>query len=275
MNLPFLALNGLDYHFEVAGEGPALLLLHGFTGALVNWSPHLPHFARRYTTVAVDLPGHGQTGLPAHPARYGHAPVGADLVALMERLGFQRFSLMGYSMGGRLALAMALKYPQRLRALLLESASPGLQDARERAARRRQDEALARRIEREGVRRFVTGWEQLPLFASQRVLPAERRARLREQRLMNSAPGLAGSLRGAGTGVQPSYWPQLPQLCVPTLLLTGALDAKFCTIADGMVAANPSFQAQHIANAGHCTHLEQPQWFRQAVLDFLDRAGAT
>jgi len=123
MNLPFLALNGLDYHFEVAGEGPALLLLHGFTGALVNWSPHLPHFARRYTTVAVDPPGHGQTGLPAHPARYGHAPVGADLVALMERLGFQRFSLMGYSMGARLALAMALKYPQRLRAPLLASAA--------------------------------------------------------------------------------------------------------------------------------------------------------
>ena len=116
-----------------------------------------------------------------------------DLASLMAHLGLHRFHLLGYSMGGRMALALTLAQPQRLRALVLESASPGIADAGERAARRLQDESLARHIELEGVRNFVAYWEQLPMFASQRQLPAEIRRMVREQRLKNSARGLAGS----------------------------------------------------------------------------------
>ena len=172
-----------------------------------------------------------------------------------------------------MALALALAQPQRLCALVLESASPGLADAGERAARRRQDESLARHIELEGVRNFVAYWEQLPMFASQRQLTAEIRRKVREQRLKNSARGLADSLRGAGTGAQASYWSQLPQLRIPTLLLTGALDTKFCAVAARMAAANSGFRLQQIVDAGHCIHLERPQHFQRAVLDFLNVAG--
>ena len=267
--MPFLSVNGLDYRYTLAGTGPGLLLLHGFTGSLESWSPHIPCLARHFSTVVVDLPGHGRTRAPADPSRYGHAPVSADLVTLMARLGYPEFNLLGYSMGGRLSLSLAMQYPQHLRALILESASPGLSDAGERAARRQQDEALAQRIERDGVASFVDFWERLPLFASQRSLPAERRESLRELRLGNRPSGLAASLRGAGTSAQPSHWPHLLQLNIPTLLLSGALDRKFCEIARSMVASNPGFQWHQFAAAGHCINLELPQRFRQIVLDFL------
>lgn len=271
--MPFLSIDDLDYHFEVTGSGPTLLLLHGFTGSLTNWAPHIPCFMRRFTTVSVDLPGHGLTRTPDAPARHPHEHVSQDLVSLMEQLGAQRFHLLGYSMGGRLALALALGHPERLRSLVLESASPGLPTAAERSARRQQDEALARRIEKDGVSAFVACWEQLSLFASQQRLPAEQQTALRQQRLRNKARGLADSLRGAGAGAQPSFWPQLTSLRVPVLLLTGALDVKYCAVAGKMIAANPRFRAQQIENAGHCIHLEQPKLFQNAVLNFLGDAG--
>ena len=271
--MSFLEINGLRYHYQQAGRGPALLLLHGFTGSLVNWAPQLPHFASHFTTISVDLPGHGLTQAPIDPERYRHELVISDLDSIMVQLGFDRFHILGYSMGGRLALALALTLPLRLRALVLESASPGLADCNERAARRRQDESLARRIERKGMSDFVTYWEQLPLFASQKRLSAESRSSLREQRMANRVCGLAGSLRGSGTGSQPSYWSQLPQLHIPTLLLAGSLDTKFCSVSAQMAEANSSFRAQRLDDAGHCIHLEQPHLFRRAVMDFLNEAG--
>ncbi len=271
--MPFLSINGLDYHIKQTGSGPALLLLHGFTGSLTNWAPHIPCFSRHFTTVSVDLPGHGLTGTPDAPARHRHEQVSSDLVAILEQLGLHRFHLLGYSMGGRLALSLALANPERLHSLVLESASPGLPTAAERSARRQQDEAVARRIEQDGVSTFVAHWEQLPLFANQQQLPADQQTALRQQRLRNSARGLADSLRGAGTGAHPSNWPQLASLGVPALLLTGALDVKFCAVADKMVAANLWFRAHRIENAGHCIHLEQPKLFQNAVLNFLNETG--
>lgn len=262
-------VNGLNYHFEVTGSGPPLLLLHGFTGSLCTWAELAPALSERMTIVAVDLPGHGRSDAPARSGRYAQGQVSADLVELMDACGRRRFHLLGYSMGGRQALALAQGHPERIQSLVLESASPGLATEAERAARRCQDEALARQIEREGVEHFVRRWERLPLFASQRRLPADTRAELRRQRMHNRSAGLAGSLRGAGAGAQQPYWHRLSQLTAPTLLLTGALDAKFCAIARRMRAANPAFGHSEVAGAGHCVHLEQPRQFQRLVLDFL------
>ena len=234
-------------------------------------TPFLTAFGTHFTTVAVDLPGHGRSDVPADLSRFGHDAVSADLVTIMEHLGYQQFATLGYSMGGRLALALALEYPHKVSALVLESASPGLPTDAERRARRRQDEALARQIEAEGVCRFVRYWEDLPLFTSQQGLTDGQRAALRRQRLRNSAAGLAGSLRAAGTGSQPSYWGLLPRLTAPTLLLTGALDSKYCAIARKMKSANPGLTVRQVEAAGHCIHLEQPLRFQRAALDFLIR----
>ncbi|MCY4526838.1 MAG: 2-succinyl-6-hydroxy-2,4-cyclohexadiene-1-carboxylate synthase [Anaerolineaceae bacterium] len=267
--MPHCTVNGLNYHFHCEGDGPPLLLLHGFTGSHASWLRIVRGFAEHFLTIAVDLPGHGRSDSPVDPLRYRHERVSADLVALMAHCGHSRFHLLGYSMGGRLALALVLFFPQKVAALVLESASPGLATAVERARRREQDERIARKIETEGVRRFVQYWEQLPLFASQGRLPAAEQRSLRQQRLRNSAAGLAASLRGAGTGTQKSLWSQIPQLKTPALLVCGELDSKFCDIARRMAAANPALQMQQVAGAGHCIHLEQPQSFARTVQDFL------
>ncbi|MCE2490395.1 MAG: alpha/beta fold hydrolase, partial [Anaerolineae bacterium] len=157
--MPHCTVNGLKYHFHCEGAGPPLLLLHGFTGSHASWEHQVPTFAKHFLTIAVDLPGHGKSDAPEDPFRYRHERVSADLVALMARCGHSRFRLLGYSMGGRLALALALFFPQKVAAVVLESASPGLATAAERARRREQDERLARKIEAEGVRRCVQYWE--------------------------------------------------------------------------------------------------------------------
>lgn len=267
-------LNGLDYYVEVAGSGPPLVLLHGFTGSAASWASHLDTFAREFTCVTVDLPGHGDTEAPADPARYAMERVVEDLVELCTRLGIARAAWLGYSMGGRLALGVGVLAPQVVTALVLEGAAPGLDDPAERAARVASDEALATRLEREGLVPFIDFWERLPLFATQARLPEERRAILRQQRLLNNPLGLANSLRGMGQGAQPAFRDRLGAVRAPALLLAGEEDAKFRALAAEMAAAMPNARAATIPGAGHAAHFEQPGQFDALVLDFLRAQGA-
>lgn len=266
--MPTRMLNGQPYFFEVTGSGPPLLLLHGFTGGAANWRPLLPTFAAHFRVVTVDLLGHGRSAQPADPARYRMPHAAADLVALLDALELERAHVLGYSMGGRLALYTAVHFPQRITSLVLESSSPGLATEAERAARRAQDEALADWIEAHGIAAFVDRWEQLPLWASQARLPQEQRAALRAQRLQNSPTGLANSLRGMGTGAQPNLWPWLPELDLPVLLLAGALDDKFVAIGREMAADLPRARLEIVPDAGHTLHWERPLAFSQIVLEF-------
>lgn len=259
----------LSYHVEVYGAGEPLLLLHGFTGSTQSWHELVPQLSAAFQLILVDLPGHGTSATPDDPARCTLPAVAADLCAILAQRQALPAHVLGYSMGGRLALYMALHTPQCLRSLIVESGSPGLPTEAERAARRADDEALAQRIERAGIAAFVDEWERLPLWASQRALPSATRQHLREQRLHNSALGLASSLRGMGTGAQPSLWDELPRLTVPTLLVTGALDAKFTQIAQAMQSRCPACVHRILPAAGHTPHLETPALFARTVLDFL------
>ena len=218
--------------------------------------------------IAIDLPGHGQSDAPEDAKRYSIEYCQKDILAALQELGVRKGQaiILGYSMGGRIALYTALS--GYFRALILESASPGLEDPVEREERRTSDEVLAASIEREGVPAFIERWEHLPLFASQRALPFECREALHRQRLQNNAIGLAQSLRGVGTGVQPSLFAQLPTLHMPVLLIAGELDTKFTTIAKHMAQALPQSQLHIIPAAGHTVHLEQPQLFTSLVGDF-------
>ncbi|WP_322494860.1 alpha/beta fold hydrolase, partial [Chloroflexus sp.] len=171
-----ISLNDLTLHVELAGAGPPLLLLHGFTGNGQTWQPLVLALAAHHTLVMIDLIGHGQSDAPADPARYAIEQCVADVLALLDQLGFTRVDLCGYSMGGRIGLLLAAGAPERVRRQVLIGASPGLADPVERAARLASDEALAARIEREGLEWFVEYWAAQPLFASQRRLSAEVRA---------------------------------------------------------------------------------------------------
>ncbi len=264
-----LLVNGITLNVEVGGAGRPLLLLHGFTGSAAVWPALAARFAPHRCTVAVDLIGHGQSDTPADAERYRMEQCVADLLALLDTLEIAQTDVLGYSMGGRVALQMAATAPARVSTLILESSSPGLADPAERQARIAADEALADSIERDGLAAFVDRWEQLPLFASQAALPADIRARQHTQRLQNNPQGLANSLRGMGTGRQSSLWDRLPQLRMPALLIVGALDQKYCAIAEQMAQALPNVRTVVVPNAGHAVHLEQPERFAMIVMEFL------
>ena len=250
--------------------GPTLVMLHGFTGSAEGWGSHLDSLAAYgWRVIALDLPGHGRSDAPGDPQRYAIEHCQQDILAALQSSGVSRGEavLLGYSMGGRIALYTA--FSGFFRALILESASPGLEDPVEREQRRSSDEALAASIERDGVQAFIDRWEKLPLFASQSTLPAEAREALRSQRLHNRAGGLAQSLRGVGTGVQPSLHARLPTLHIPVLLIAGELDTKFTAIARSMAGALPRSQLRIVPGAGHAVHLERPEKFASLVGDFL------
>jgi naphthoate synthase len=265
-------MTGAPLNAAAAGSGTPLLLLHGFTGSSADWAPFLPALGQSFRTIAADLPGHGSSPAPLDPAAYGMAACLRDLTAVLDRFDVERSTVLGYSMGGRIALALALAHPERVDALVLESASPGIAGAEERVTRAAADEALARRIEQEGVEAFTDFWMSQPLFASQARLGPEALAAAHEARLRNSVSGLAGSLRGLGTGAQEPLWHRLGELRVPTLLIAGADDEKFRAIARRMATLIPDAEIAVIPEAGHNTHLENPVAFWDAVVAFLTSA---
>ena len=263
-------INGVRYHYQTTQANSMarpLVFLHGFTGSAANWRSHMDTVAATRPTIAIDLIGHGQTDAPIDPQRYSMDHSAQDLAALLGQIAPGPVDLVGYSMGGRLALYFALTYPNQVQRLFLESASPGLISPTERVERALRDEALADRIERDGVSQFVDLWEAVPLFASQKRLPDAICQQLRQQRLANRAQGLANSLRGMGTGIQPSLWSRLGELEMPVHLLVGALDTKFCAIAQEII--NLMEQAGRTADlliapdAGHTVHLEKPTLFNK------------
>jgi 2-succinyl-6-hydroxy-2,4-cyclohexadiene-1-carboxylate synthase len=268
MTSHFIDIDHLRYHLEIDGRGLPLVLLHGFTGSAASWSAHIDALAARFRVVRIDLPGHGRTPAPS-VERCAFTRVGDDLAAILARVVDVPAPLLGYSMGGRLALYTALAHPDRIRTLILESASPGLESEAERAARRTADEVLAERILAQGVPAFVDAWEKLPLFATHARLPQPIRDAQRRQRLANDADGLAISLRALGTGVQPALWARLGELIMPALLITGDEDTKFNAIAQRMAVAMPKASHQRILQSGHTPHLEQAHAFREAVFAFL------
>lgn len=271
-----IGVHDIMLNVEAAGTGQPLLLLHGFTGSATSWLPQIQDLARTHRVLAVDLIGHGDSEAPPDPDRYSMKRCVEDLCRLLDTLDVERVDVLGYSMGGRVALQFAAAAaPERVRRLVLESASPGLESAEERAARIASDEALATSIERDGLEAFVDRWERQPLFASQAALPRDVWEWQRAQRLRNNPVGLANSLRGMGTGRQTSLWRRLTELRMPTLIITGELDTKYCEIGRQMAAAMPDARLVVVPDAGHTVHLEQPARFMQVVSAFLQSEAAT
>ncbi len=299
----FVVVNGVSYHLLVAGEAshpppqpvpsapgrpagfqqpagakglrpmPALWLLHGFTGSAQTWMPLLRRFGVGRRAVAVDLLGHGLSEAPRDPGRYSMPQVVADLVALLDAVGERRADVLGYSMGGRVALHLALRAPDRIRRLVLESSSPGIADPRERERRREADFELAGFIEREGLQAFVERWEKLPLFESQSRLPERVRMQLRAVRLAQRPQGLANALRGLGPGSHPPLWGELGRLRPPTLIVAGELDGKYSAISREMSRAIPRVRLALVPGCGHAVHLERPRLFERLVRAFLEEGS--
>lgn len=262
-------INGVRYHVEQCGDGFPLVLLHGFTGAASTWKPFCPMWGNHSTLLMVDLIGHGETESPGDMARYDIRKAANDLKVLLDQLGIEKADMLGYSMGGRTAITFASMYPERVRKLVLESTTPGLENPAEQKARIHQDHKLAIKIETEGLEEFIDFWETIPLFRSQLNLPKKIREQIRSQRLRNNPVGLANSLRGMGTGAQPSWWDKLTTFNFETLLITGGLDDKFCKIAVDMASKLPNAKHLSIIDCGHAIHVEEREKFGTIVSEFL------
>lgn len=263
--------NDVTYFVEVYGNGEPLLLLHGFTGDHSTWRDLVDLLQNNYLCIVPDIIGHGRSGSPHDYSRYRLENVSADLKQIMKVLNIEQCHVLGYSMGGRLALQFSILFPEYVKTLLLESASPGLLLAEEREQRMEQDHKLADRIEKEGIASFVEYWQSIPLFRTQNRLPECKKAAIYEQRMRNKAIGLANSLRGMGTGVQRSLWGELVNVQMPVILLTGEHDEKFCKIAEEMNAMLPNCEWHTINDVGHAIHVEESEMFGRIVSGFIEK----
>ena len=241
----------------------ATVVLHGFTGSAAAMAPLTSRLPE--PVLALDLPGHGSGPVSSDPADYTMSAAVAAVVGATDHLG--RFALVGYSMGGRVALHLALAHPDRVAALALIGARPGIDDSAERAERIAADEALANRIESDGIEWFADFWADRPLFVSQRSrLSSEQQAELRAQRLTCDPRSLAHSLRGMGAGAVEPVGCRLRELAMPCAPIAGVDDAKFVGIAQEMAAVIPQAVACLIPDAGHAAHLEAPDMTAAAVI---------
>jgi 2-succinyl-6-hydroxy-2,4-cyclohexadiene-1-carboxylate synthase len=241
----------------------AVLFLHGFLGSREDFDNVIPLFVDRYSCLSIDLPGHGKTEF----AEDYTLPNTADaIVALLDNLKIPQALLVGYSMGGRLALYLALNFPERFPKVVIESGSPGLKTEEERSTRLQRDFALADQLET-NFSQFLTDWYEQPLFQSLKQHP--RFEQLLDQRLQNDPIGLAKSLREMSTGAQPSLWEKLKAHQNPLLLIVGERDRKFIDINQEMASMCETARLAIVPDVGHNIHLEKPEIFANYIKDFL------
>lgn len=255
-----------SYAYEIVGEGPPVLLLHGFTGSQMTWENLIQSWKHQFTFIRVDLPGHGKTVTPSPRSMKTFS---ADMIKFLDYLSYDKIHLIGYSLGGRAALNFTMFYPERVFSLTLESASPGLEFEEERRKRIAQDHQLAHKIAQEGLHSFVKYWEKMPLFQTQKILPLQLQQSIHAERMSHTATGLIQSLQFMGTGVQPSWWGELSTLDVKTLLIVGSEDEKFVNINKRMKKALPHANYAEVELAGHAVHVEQPEIFGKLVVSFI------
>jgi 2-succinyl-6-hydroxy-2,4-cyclohexadiene-1-carboxylate synthase len=268
-------VDGIRWEVRCRGSGRPLLLIHGFTGRGTSWAGHATAFAHRFRVIVVDLPGHGRSDAPADdPARIGVEQTADDLATILRRLDAAPAHVIGYSLGARIALRLVIDHPDVVDRLVLESPSAGIADPAARDARRIADEALARRIERDGIAAFVAEWEAQPIFATHGALPPARAAGIRRIRLANRPAGLGASLRGAGQGTMEPLGDRLAAVSARTLVIAGALDDVGRPRAEAVTAGIRGARLAVVDGSGHTPHDERPAAFRRLTLDFLQEDAA-
>lgn len=268
-----MILDGKDVrlNYFVAGEGTPVTLLHGFTQSGRSWNEVISKMPERWMWIVPDLRGHGATQIRSGSSCSMDACT-ADLEMLWDHLGVERTHLVGYSMGGRLALHVAVRRPQRVLSLLTIGAHAGL-DPDGREGRRLGDEALAERIEKGGVEAFVNYWGSLPMFAG-----IERRgpnfvAQVRADRLENHVAGLACSLRGMGAGAMEPVWDGLAHVESPCTFVAGQLDHGYVASARRLAATVPHGRIEIVLHAGHSVHQERPEAFARVLFNHLEQTS--
>jgi 2-succinyl-6-hydroxy-2,4-cyclohexadiene-1-carboxylate synthase len=266
----FLKVDNYNFNYGSIGDSNnfPILFMHGFMGDCHEFEESMLLLCDRFYCLAIDLPGHGKTQVFGAEKNYQIEYVSQALISFLERLNIQKCILIGYSMGGRLALYLSLHFPQYFSHIILESASPGLKTAEERYKRHQADLKLAEELEKQGLDSFLTEWYNQPLFAS--IEQHTDFDKILERRRQNNPKELAKALRYLSTGLQPSLWDKLSSNSLPLLLLVGELDAKFMSINLKIVSLCKISDLEIVSNCGHNIHLENVHFFVEKIEIFLD-----
>ena len=250
--MPKIDRDGIKIHYEVHGDGPPLLLTHGYSSTSAMWRGQIEALSKHYTLILWDMRGHGQSDYPDDPLAYSEALTVADMAALLDAVGASRAIVGGLSLGGYMSLAFYRAYPERVRALLIIDTGPGFKKDDAREAWNRRAHETAERFEREGL-------AVLQSLSRERSGVSHR-----------DAGGLARAARGMLAQRDARVIEALPEIKVPALVVVGADDAPFLAASDYMAAKIPGATKVVIPAAGHAVNIDQPEAFIAAVLPFLD-----
>ncbi|MDH6064776.1 2-succinyl-6-hydroxy-2,4-cyclohexadiene-1-carboxylate synthase [Umezakia ovalisporum] len=261
----------INYHFIKNLNKPIILFLHGFIGNINEFDEVIKLLANEFSFLTVDLPGHGKTQVFGGDEYYKMENVAHGVINLLQELKINQCFLVGYSMGGRLALYLTLYFPERFAQVVLESSSPGLATEIERLARVKLDAQIARKLARSvgklDFAAFLQNWYSQPIFGSIKNHPQFEI--MLQSRLGNNPIELTKSLQFMGTGNQPSLWAKLKENTTPLLLLAGEYDEKFIAINTEIAQITKLAQLRVINHAGHNIHLEKTEQFVKSIKDFI------
>ena len=255
--MPTLDRNGVNIHYEVAGEGPALILTHGYSSTGEMWAGQIAPLSEHFKVITWDMRGHGRSDYPADQVEYSEAATVEDMAALLDAVGAKDAIVGGLSLGGYMSLAFHATHPGRTRALLIIDTGPGFKND---AARDGWNANAARTAER---------YEEKGLPDPARVSAEVRLARHRD------ATGLARAARGMLAQQNARVIESLPTIAVPAIVIVGANDTPFLAASDYMAAKIPGAKKAVIPDAGHSANIDQPEAFNAALLGFLKDAGLT
>jgi 2-succinyl-6-hydroxy-2,4-cyclohexadiene-1-carboxylate synthase len=258
-----------EYFNSFERKRNTILMLHGFTGSLDDWWEIQDSLNPNFNYLGIDLVGHGKSDSPDIVDKYSPQALSKQINDLLKNLSIEQVIISGYSMGGRAALNFAIDHPIKIRGLILESTTAGIESEKIRSERIETDEELARYIESHNIEEFAELWMNKDIFNTQRSFSNEKLKNIRKKKTLNSKIGLANSLRGFGTGRMGYFGSKLAQINCPVLLITGELDTKFTKINFVLKNKFPNAKHKIIKNAGHNTHLEEMEEFVTAVNEFL------
>ncbi|WP_411842088.1 2-succinyl-6-hydroxy-2,4-cyclohexadiene-1-carboxylate synthase [Salinicoccus sp. HZC-1] len=255
----------INYKFNDTDSSETVLLLHGFLSDMNSMKTVADQISEHFNVLSVDLPGFGKT---PSTGNYTMDDVSESLASLIESLNLGKVHIIGYSMGGRVAVSFMVNHPEKVQSAVLESTSPGISDISERQRRFQVDYARAEKIVSD-FSAFINEWEQMGLFSTQNAMDSETQLSQRASRLAQNPDGAADSLLKYGTGIQRSYWNDLKSVNSPVLLIAGEQDKKFAAINRKMNDLLPNSQFVLIQGAGHNIHMEAADKFGIIILEFL------
>lgn len=262
----FVKIDNIKYHLHIKGEGKPIICLHGFSENLSTWNQLE---LEGYKLILIDLIGHGKSDKPISRKYYKVKVMIKHLNNIINYLGYKKYSMLGYSMGGRIALTYSLTYPNEIEELVLESVSYGECGFLNRLKRRKNDKKLAENIVENGIQWFDEHWSNLSIFDSQKQLPQPIKDDIKRRRLCNEAHGLANTLIKSGQGKFPCLKNKLVNLSMPILYISGEYDYKYRQVGNRFENYVPNIKHITLKGVGHNTHIEKPNAFIELLREFF------